>query len=105
MGHVRVPSPSTITSILKRRGRIREEESEKHRAWERFESERVNDMWQMDFKGHFPVSEGRCHLLTVLDDKSRYALEVGACADERKDTVKSRLSGVFRKYGMPAWRC
>jgi len=101
MGHECVPSASTITSILKRRGRIREEESHKHRAWERFESERVNDMWQMDFKGHFPASEGRCHPLTVLDDKSRYALEVGACADERKETVKSRLSCVFGKYGMP----
>lgn len=102
MGHGCIPSVSTITSILKRRGRISEEESQKHRMWERFESERVNDMWQMDFKGHFPSNEGRCHPLTVLDDKSRYALEVGACANERKDTVKSRLSGVFRKYGMPA---
>jgi hypothetical protein len=37
----------------------------------------------MDFKGHFATArEGRCHPLCVLDDHSRYALGVRACADE-----------------------
>lgn len=96
-----VPSASTITSILRRRGRISEEESEKHRAWQRFESERPNDLWQMDFKGHFPVREGRCHPLTVVDDHSRYSLCIGACEDERKESVERHLMCVFRKYGIP----
>ncbi len=32
----------------------------------------------MDFKGHVAMGQGRCHPLTVLDDHSRYALEIGA---------------------------
>ena len=32
--------------------------------------------------------EGRCHPLTVLDDHSRYALEIGACANEQAETVR-----------------
>ncbi len=101
IGYEGVPSPSTITEILRRNGRIASEESEKHMGWRRFEAERPNDMWQMDFKGDFPIREGRCHPLTVLDDHSRYALCIGACGNERKETVEGHLRGVFRKYGLP----
>ena len=43
----------------------------KHRAWQRFERAAPNELWQMDFKGHFALGDGaRCHPLTVLDDHS-----------------------------------
>ena len=45
----------------------------------------------MDFKGHFATGRGRCHPLTVLDDHSRSALGLEACADERDATVRDRL--------------
>lgn len=48
-----VPSTSTITQVLHRHGMIDEKESEKRGAWQRFEKEHPNEMWQMDFKGHF----------------------------------------------------
>lgn len=101
IGYEGVPSPSTITEILKRNGRISTEEGEKHKAWQRFEAERCNDLWQMDFKGYFPIREGLCHPLTVLDDHSRYALCIGACGNERKETVEKHLIDVFRRYGLP----
>jgi transposase InsO family protein len=101
IGYYGVPSPSTITEILKRNGRVAPEDTKKHMAWRRFEAERPNDMWQMDFKGHFPVREGRCHPLTVLDDNSRYALCMVACGNERMETVEERLRDVFRRYGLP----
>ena len=40
---------------------------------QRFERDEPNELWQMDFKGHFDIGGGRCHPLTVLDDHSRYA--------------------------------
>jgi len=101
MGQREIPSPSTITVILRRKGRISQEESKKHKAWQRFEAERPNDLWQMDFKGHFPIRDGRCHPLTVIDDHSRYALCIAACENERKETVEQHLTDVFRRYGMP----
>jgi hypothetical protein len=39
--------------------------------------------------------------LTVLDDHSRYALEIGACANEQTEVVKYRLERVFERYGLP----
>lgn len=97
-----VPPPSTITEILRRNSRIDPEESSKRGPWKRFEAEKPNWMWQMDFKGHFPMEDGqRCHPLTLLDDHSRYCIGLQACGNERRETVKSELTGIFRRYGLP----
>jgi len=103
MGVADVPSPSTITEILRRHGRLDEARSASHRRFVRFEHAAPNDLWQMDFKGHFALGHGRCHPLTVLDDHSRFALGLQACADERAQTVQERLVAIFRQYGLP-WR-
>jgi len=66
MGYEGIPSPSTITGILRRNGRIAPEEGEKHKAWQRFEAERPNDLWQMDFKGDFPVRGGRLRFWMII---------------------------------------
>jgi transposase InsO family protein len=100
-GHENLPSPSTVTAILTRHGRIDPSESAKHRAWQRFERQAPNELWQMDFKGHFPLREGRCHPLTVLDDHSRFSLGLEACGDERTQTVQQRLTKIFRHFGLP----
>ncbi|MCX6646013.1 MAG: IS481 family transposase [bacterium] len=98
-GEVGLPSPSTITEILRRNGRLDSEGVAK--KWRRFESEAPMGLLQMDFKGHFKTKFGRCHPLTLLDDHSRYLLELGACSNEKGDTVKTRLREVFRRYGLP----
>jgi len=101
LGAERVPVPSTITEILRRHGRLDEAEGDKHKAFTRFEHAAPNDLWQMDFKGHFATQAGRCHPLTVLDDHSRYALALAACANERGATVQAQLTARFRRYGLP----
>lgn len=93
---------STIHAILTRHGRIDADEGAKHKAWRRFEHERANDLWQMDFKGHFSIQNGkRCHPLTVLDDHSRFVVCLKACLDEKQETVQEGLRDVFRRYGLP----
>lgn len=94
-----LPSPSTITEILRRNDRLDAEGVAK--KWKRFERDAPMDMLQMDFKGHFEIEAGRCHPLTLLDDHSRYLLELGACGNEKGDTVKGRLTKAFRRYGLP----
>jgi transposase InsO family protein len=98
-----VPAASTITGILARHDLIDAEKSAAREAWIRFEHAAPNRLWQMDFKGHFELAEtaARCHPLTVIDDHSRFAIELGSCADERGTTVKRRLSAAFRRHGMP----
>lgn len=102
LGVIGVPPPSTITEILRRNGRIDPAESRKHRPWRRFEAEAPNNLWQMDFKGHFALANGtRCHPLTILDDHSRFCLGLRACENEQRSTVKEHLTEVFRSYGLP----
>lgn len=96
-----IPSPSTIGRILQRHGLIDNAESRKHKPFTRFERERPNQLWQMDFKGYFPAGDGFCHPLTVLDDHSRYNLCLQACSNERRGTVKQKLTAVFSNYGLP----
>ena len=98
------PSASTVTAILRRRGLLDGPRAGAARAHARFEHDRPNDLWQMDFKGHVATAgAGRLHPLTVLDDHSRYALALAACGDEREATVKARLEAAFRVFGLP-WR-
>lgn len=101
LGHHNVPAASTITDILRRRGLINPEESVKHKAFIRFEHPHPNALWQMDFKGHFAMRQGRCHPLTVIDDHSRFNVTLKACADERTGTVQAALVSTFRRYGLP----
>jgi len=101
LGHKDVPTASTITEILRRKGLLDPEESLKHTAFISFEHPEPNDLWQMDFKGHFATRQGRCHPLTVLDDHSRFSITLKACADEKTGTVQSALINSFRRYGLP----
>ncbi|MGH8134205.1 MAG: IS481 family transposase [Steroidobacteraceae bacterium] len=96
-----IPAPSTITEILRRHGKLERPAGGHPGPFRRFERAEPNELWQMDFKGHFPMTQGRCHPLTVLDDHSRYALGVEACGDEQDTTVRERLARLFRRYGLP----
>lgn len=97
-----LPSISTIAAILKRRGYVLLEESLKRQKLIRFEREFSNDLWQMDFKGKFQLqTKEACYPLTILDDYSRFSLDVRACPNERHDTVFPHLQRIFNEYGLP----
>lgn len=100
LGH-RAPAASTVTQILRRHGATLGGHGGGERAFTRFERARPNELWQMDFKGHVALAQGRLHPLTVLDDHSRFAIVLSACADQRTETVRDRLVAAFRRYGLP----
>lgn len=96
-----VPAASTVHAILRRHDLIQPAPGGAV-ASQRFEKEAPNLLWQMDFKGHIALAGGqRCHPLTVIDDHSRYALCLAACANERGTTVSEHLRTAFRRYGLP----
>lgn len=100
-GH-QVPAISTIQGILKRHGRVGPVTGSPGKPYQRFEKPEPNVLWQMDFKGHMPLGDhSDCHPLTVIDDHSRYAVCLAACANEQTGTVQSALTGAFRCYGLP----
>lgn len=97
-----VPAASTVTEILRRHHLLDAELAAQHRPWQRFERERPNQLWQMDFKGYFALGAGgSCHPLTVLDDHSRFLVGLQACANETFETVQAQLRGLFEHYGLP----
>jgi transposase InsO family protein len=98
-----LPTASTVHAILQRHGLISAADSVTHQPWQRFEHAAPNDLWQMDFKGHFAAGPGRCHPLTVLDDHSRFVVCLAALGGEHFDTTQQRLIKTFRRYGLP-WR-
>jgi len=101
LGHTVVPSTSTCTAIL-RRAQLLGQSPSSGVPFQRFVREAPNQLWQMDFKGHFGTQSGqRCHPLTVLDDHSRFNLVLRACADEKGSTVQAALTEAFSIYGLP----
>lgn len=101
-GYSGLPAASTATEILRRHGLISLEESEKHTPYRRFQMERPNQLWQMDFKGHFALTDGtRCHPLTISDDHSRRLLCLDAYDNERWPSVQGSLLRVFQENGLP----
>jgi len=94
-------APSTVTHILQRHGLISPAASNAARPWQRFEHEAPNSLWQIDFKGHFPTLAGRCHALTLLDDHSRFNLQLHALARTDTPSVREQLVQTFERYGLP----
>lgn len=94
-----VPAPSTIEKILRRHG------------WEpgvraarppiRFEAAAPHELWQLDFKGWHPLRTGRVHPLTVLDDHSRFLVDVRCLGSQTLATVQPVLTTLFERYGLP----
>ena len=98
---VKPPAVSTVHEVLRRHGRILPPEGG-GAADQRFEKEAANLLWQMDFKGWIRLANGeRCHPLTVIDDHSRFAPCLKACANQQGLTVRGCLQTTFERYGLP----
>ena len=98
---VKPPAVSTVHEVLRRHGRILPPQGA-GAADQRFEKEAANLLWQMDFKGWIRLANGdRCHPLTVIDDHSRFAPCLKACANQQGRTVQSHLQTTFERYGLP----
>lgn len=97
-----LPALSSIAALLKREGYIDSAHSKHRRPLQRFERAEPNELWQMDFKGHFAMhTTQRCHPLTVLDDCSRFLIGLQACSNEQTATVQHCLHEAFSIHGLP----
>lgn len=89
----------TMHRILERRGLVSEEAHGP--APGRFERSAPNELWQMDTKGKYPLPDGECHPLSLLDDHSRYAVGLYALAELSIAQAYPCLVETFRRYGVP----
>jgi transposase InsO family protein len=97
-----VPSGATVTSILRRHDLLNERAVAEATHLRRFSKAAPNEMWQVDFKGHFKLSSGeRCHPLNAVDDCSRYAVISAPLLNETFEAVRPPFVHAFREYGLP----
>jgi transposase InsO family protein len=94
-------SARTVDRILNREGCIDKEN--RHRpALKRFQREEPNQLWQMDFKGQYPLADrGHCFPLTILDDHSRYLVGLFALTGTGMEDVRTSLITTFHRVGVP----
>ena len=99
------PAPSTIGEIFERHGLItkRRGRSQRTPAFTQPFANCVapNDLWCVDFKGHFRTGKTRCYPLTITDACSRFLFRVEALKKPRFRQVKKVFESAFREFGMP----
>ena len=100
------PARSTAADILRRNGLVpsrRRRRKPGHPGKPDTPMTQPNDIWTIDFKGHFRTRDGRyCYPLTVADGYSRYLLGCqGFLSPCHRDTKKT-LARTFREYGLPS---
>lgn len=93
-------APATIDRIIRRQG-LTDPDEVTAAAPRRFEAPHPNALWQMDFKGQYPVDEGWSFPFSVLDDHSRFALTVVALPGTATAPVQAALTRCFEQYGVP----
>jgi transposase InsO family protein len=90
---------STVHRILLRHDLVQAEDRHSQ-AVQRFERERPNELWQMDFKGprgwRHPIGP-----LSVIDDHSRYLIALSATGSTHAAPVRAQLEQAFIDCGLP----
>ena len=103
------PSPSTIGVLLKRHGLTHARRRRRHAtpSTALSSADEPNQVWAIDFKGHFPTGDGvRCDPLTISDTASRYLLRCQRVERPDYEHVRPLLEATFREFGLPrALRC
>lgn len=101
------PVASTITTLLHREGLIQARPRQRRPgvpggARGPVPATEPNELWTIDYKGHFRTRDGRwCYPLTIADAGSRYLL---ACAAQREPSTLGAVTVLrqcFRRYGLP----
>jgi transposase InsO family protein len=99
------PAVSTAGDLLKRAGLVK---PRKRRLQTPVNSQPLahcqapNQVWSVDYKGHFSTGDGRrCYPLTLSDNDSRYLLLCQALKQPRYQETRGWLEWAFRSYGLP----
>lgn len=95
-----VVSVATVHRVLLRRGQVHR--MDRHTpAASRFERNKPNELFQVDFKGPMGRSGARDEPLSILDDHSRYGVGLYAMRDHSCERVRDCFIDVFERCGKP----
>lgn len=100
------PAPSTVGDLLKRQGLVKARRRRRpfhHPGTVAPTTTASNDLWTMDFKGHFKTTDGiYCYPLTIADQHTRFLLACQGLLSTEGAGAWAVCRAVFREYGLPA---
>ncbi len=100
------PAASTIGELLKRNGLVRKRRKRLRTPPHTSpfaDCGSPNDVWCVDFKGHFRVGDGtRCYPLTIMDAHSRFLLRCEGLLQADYKAVRPVFESAFEEFGLPA---
>jgi transposase InsO family protein len=100
-----VPAASTIGDILERNGLIRPRRARLRvppSSTPLGHAQSPNDVWSVDFKGHFATMDGaRCDPLTIVDNTARFLIKCEAVSEPKERPVREQFELAFREFGLP----
>jgi transposase InsO family protein len=67
----------------------------------RFERPQPNDLWQMDLKEDVVTPAGKAHLLTIIDDASRFCLGGEWITRKSEPAILGAVAKLLRRWGLP----
>ena len=99
------PAVSTAGDLLARQGLVkprRRRRPAQHPGVVPPTTAAPNDLWTIDFKGHFRTRDGvYCYPLTLADQHTRYLLACQGLRSTKGHQARRVLEWAFRTYGLP----
>ena len=99
------PAASTVGDLLRRGGLVKARRRRRppiHPGVVPLHTGAPNDLWTLDFKGHFKTRDGiYCYPLTLVDQHTRYLLAVQGLLSTKGVGARHVLERSFREYGLP----
>jgi transposase InsO family protein len=100
------PATSTVGDLLAREGLVRRRRRRRkpvHPGSVPIHTTAPNDLWTIDFKGHFRTRDAiYCYPLTVADQHTRFLIACHGLFSTKGVGARRVLELAFREYGLPA---
>jgi putative transposase len=101
---VQTPAISTVHAVLDRHGLVKHGRKRRYKVQGTALSQPrwPNDLWCVDYKGEFMLTDRRyCYPLTITDFASRYLLACEALHTTQEAYAFTVFQRVFREFGLP----
>lgn len=96
-------SPSVIARVFEDRGvvKLARTNGKPYEALDAFERPEPNDLWQLDWHQFRMTSFGTFFILGILDDRSRYCLDLVLTREKTATVAIDALRRCFERFGRP----